>query len=166
MNIREYDLSDISNYVLVREEMKTFTNGIIGDSPRINNGDFCYDENAKRFYMAKGRSPFGGDGMDPNFIADKVDLYYVDASAYDNPFDIFFDSNRTEQWKLIGTIDQNLSGYPRNHNTGLVTDEYGHMYDSNKIAVGFTSSQYGSAAAMSYLKTYRIFVTTFATPEI
>lgn len=165
MNIREYDLSDISNYQLIREEQKTFTDGIVGTSIRINNGDFCFDAKTKRFYMAKGRSPFGGDGLSPNFIADAVDLYYVDASSYDNPFDIFFDDNRSQSWVHIGVVDQQLSGYPRNHNTGLVTDEYGHMFDDTKIAVGFTSSQYGSVAAMSYLKTYRIFVTSFATPQ-
>ena len=116
--------------------------------------------------MAKGRSPFGSDTLTPNFIADTVDLYYVDASSYENPWDIFFDTSRTEGWQHIGFIDQTVSGYPRNHNTGLVTDEYGRLYRSDRICVAFTSSQYGTTAAMTYLKTYRIYVTTFMLPYI
>ena len=159
MDVREYDFSDINNYQLIRQS-KVFTDGIEG-TKRVNNADYCYDAENKRFFMAKGRSPFGGDGQTPNFIADTVDVYFVDASSYDNPFDIFFDNGRTKGWERIGSITKALSGYPRNHNTGLVTDAYGHMYRTDRIGVAFTSSQYGSVAAMTYLKTYRIFITTF-----
>ena len=161
MDVREYDLSDINNYRLIRQS-KVFTDGVVGNNKRVNNGDYCYAENTKKFYMAKGRSPFGGDGLTPNFIADTADLYYVDASSYENPFDIFFDKERTNGWHLVGSVDQSVSGYPRNHNVGLVTDEFGRMYKNDRICLAFTSSQYGSVAAMTYLKTYRIFVTTFA----
>lgn len=160
MDVREYDLSDISEYKLLRTS-KVFTNGIEGTSKRVNNGDYCYDPISKRFYMAKGRSPFGEDKMAPNFVADIVDLYYVDASKYENPFDVFFDNETVNSWVLVGSIDKNQTGYPRNHNTGLVTDEYAHMFKGDRIGVATTSSQYGSEAAMTYLKTYRIFVTTF-----
>lgn len=165
MNIREYDFSNINNYTKIRET-KMFTDGVLGSNPRINNADYCYDKVNKKFIMAKGRSPFGEDGLTPNFIASQVDVYYLDASSYENPFDIFFDNNRTSKWTFIGTIDQKLSGYPRNHNTGLITNAYGELYGDNKIGVAFTSSQYGSSAAMSYLKTYRIFVTSFTLPYL
>ncbi len=160
MDVREYDFSDINNYQLIRQST-VFTQGVEGGNKRVNNADYCYDSTTKRFYMAKGRSPFGSDGQTPNFIADTVDLYYADASNYENPFDIFFDSGRTEGWHLIDSVNQSKSGYPRNHNTGLITDEYGHMYKNDRIGVAFTSSQYGSISSMTYLKTYRIFVITF-----
>ena len=165
MDVREYDLSNINDYKLIRQST-VFTDGVHGGTKRVNNADYCYDEEHKVFLMAKGRSPFGKDGKTPNFIADVVDLHYVDASSYENPFDIFFDNERTEGWKLIDSIDQDLSGYPRNHNTGLVTDEYGRMLKNDRIGVAFTSSNYGSNSAMTYLKTYRIFVTTFELPYV
>ena len=43
-------------------------------------------------------------------------------------------------------------------------DEYGRLYGNKEIGVAFTSSQYGSLSAMTYLKTYRIFATTFKLP--
>lgn len=164
-DVREYDFSNINEYKLIREA-KVFIGGIQGSNKRVNNADFCYDSTHKKFLMAKGRSPFGGDGLTPNFIADQVDLYYVDASQYENPFDVFFDEEGSESWIFVDTIGKNLSNYPRNHNTGLVTNEYGWMFKNDRIGVAFTSSQYGSASAMSYLKTYRIFVTTFMLPYL
>lgn len=164
-NIREYDLSNINKLQKIREATM-FTDGIVGKSTRVNNADYCYDKVNKKFLMAKGRSPFGQDGLTPNFIASQVDVYYLNAEKYDNPFDIFFDKERTEQWHFIDTVDEKLSGYPRNHNTGLITNEYGHMYLSDRIGVAFSTSQYGGVSAITYLKTYRIYATSFLLPYI
>ena len=161
MNVREYDFSNINDYKLIRESTLFTDGGYLYGTKRIVNAEFCYDESNKKFIMAKPRGGYGSDGEYPNFIADHIDVYYVDASSYDNPFDIFFDNNRTEQWNYVNSIGPELSSYPRNHNTGLVTDEYQHMYREGIIGVAFTSSQYGSISAMTYLKTYRIFLTAF-----
>ena len=161
MNVREYDFSNINDYKLIRESTLFTDGGYLYGTKRIVNAEFCYDESNKKFIMAKPRGGYGSDGEYPNFIADHIDVYYVDASSYYNPFDIFFDNNRTEQWNYVNSIGPELSSYPRNHNTGLVTDEYQHMYREGIIGVAFTSSQYGSISAMTYLKTYRIFLTTF-----
>lgn len=165
MDVREYDFSNINDYKLLRQS-KVFNDGIVGNNKRVNNADYCFDAENKVFLMAKGRSPFGSDGQTPNFIADTADLYYVDASMYENPFDIFFDNERVEQWHLIGYVNQETSNYPRNHNVGLVTDEYGRLLRNDRICLAFTTSNYGSSAAMTYLKTYRIYVTTFILPYI
>lgn len=166
-DVREYDLSNINDYKLIREA-KLFEDG--SESPinnkrkDIKNAEYCYDEKNKKFIMSKPRSGFGLDGEYPDFIADTIDVYYLDAKNYDNPFDIFFDESRTEKWEYINSITPELSGYPRNHNNGLVTDEYQHLYKDGYIGVAFTSSQYGSMSAMTYLKTYRLFLTTFKLP--
>ena len=165
-DVREYDFSDINDYKLLRET-KLFKNGGCEYGTNwIGNAEYCYDHINKKFLMSKPRGGYGSDGEYPDFIADHIDVYYVDVSAYENPFDIFFDNSRTEVWHYFATIDQKLSGYPRNHNNGMVTDEYGHLYRNGYIGVAFTSSQYGSTAAMTYLKTYRIFLTTFKLPYV
>lgn len=160
-DVREYDFSDINNYVLKRETKLFKDGGCVYGTNWIGNSEYCYDEVNKKFLLSKPRGGFGTDGGYPDFIADTIDVYFCDASNYENPFDIFFDNQRTETWHYLNTVNEALSGYPRNHNCGLVTDEYQHMYRQGKIGVAFTSSQYGNQSAMSYLKTYRIFVTTF-----
>lgn len=163
-DVREYDFSDINNYQLIRETKLFKDGGTIYGTNWIGNAEYCFDEKNKKFILSKPRGGYGTDGQYPDFIADTIDVYYVDASSYENPFDIFFDSERTERWQYINSINQKLSGYPRNHNNGMVTDEYQHLYKEGKIGVAFTSSQYGSISAMTYLKTYRIFLTTFELP--
>ena len=162
-DVREYDFSNINDYKLKRET-KLFTDGITYGSNWIGNSEIVLDETNKKFILAKPRGPFGSDGEYPNFIADTIDVYYVDASSYENPFDIFFDKDRTSSWIYVSSINQELSGYPRNHNCGIMSDEYGRLYGDKQVGVAFTSSQYGSISAMSYLKTYRIFATTFDLP--
>ena len=163
-DVREYDFSDINNYELIRETKLFKDGGTQYGTNWIGNAEYSFDVKNKKFLMSKPRGGYGSDGEYPDFIADHIDVYYVDASSYENPFDIFFDSERTEQWHYIACVDQALSGYPRNHNNGMVTDEYGYLYKEGYVGVAFTSSQYGTMSAMTYLKTYRIFVTTFKLP--
>lgn len=159
-DVREYDFSNINDYKLIREA-KLSTDGICYGTNWIGNAEYCFDQVNKKFIMAKPRGGFGKDGEYPDFIADTIDVYYLDASNYDSPFDVFFDSEKTVGWKYISSINKELSGYPRNHNTGIITDEYQYMYKQGVVGVAFTSSQYGTVSAMTYLKTYRIFATTF-----
>lgn len=165
-DVREYDFSDINDYKLLRETKLFKDGGCEYGTNWIGNAEYCYDHINKKILLSKPRGGYGSDGEYPDFIADHIDVYYVDVSAYENPFDIFFDNSRTERWHYFATIDKELSGYPRNHNNGMVTDEYGHLYRNGYIGVAFTSSQYGTMSAMTYLKTYRIFLTTFKLPYI
>ena len=163
-DVREYDFSNINDYKLIRETKLFKDGGTQYGTNWIGNAEYCFDSKNKKFIMSKPRGGYGKDGEYPDFIADTIDVYYVDASSYENPFDIFFDEARSEKWKYINSINKELSGYPRNHNNGMVTDEYQHLYREGKIGVAFTSSQYGTISAMTYLKTYRIFLTTFDLP--
>ena len=165
-NVREYDFSDINDFKLIRETKLFKDGGCQFGTNWIGNAEYCYDHINKKFLLSKPRGGYGSDGEYPDFVADHIDVYYVDVAAYENPFDIFFDTERTETWHYFATIDKDLSGYPRNHNNGMVTDEYGHLYRNGYIGVAFTSSQYGTISAMTYLKTYRIFLTTFKLPYV
>ena len=168
-NVREYDFSDIDNYQKIRERTKILETGIRyngqgGDF--INNADFAYDESTRRFLMVKGRQFFGKDNISPNFIADTLDVYYIDDTEGINIGDIFFAGNNTnKQWKLIDSINQEKTGFLRNHNAGLITDPYGHYNGGDRIGVAFTRSDKGQSTNWSYLSTYRIYATSVAFPE-
>lgn len=164
-NVREYDFSDIDNYVKVRERNKIIETGIRYSRTGggfINNADFAYDEANRRFLMVKGRQYFGTDGITPDFIADTLDVYYIEDTEGTNVGDIFFAGNNTnKQWKLIDSINQEKTGFLRNHNSCLITDPYGHhIEEDNKIGVGFTRSDKGESTNWSYLSTYRIYTTS------
>lgn len=169
-NVREYDFSDIDNYQLIRERLSVKTDGIKGTgtgASMINNGDFGYDYEKKRVILAKPRQFQGLDGKSPDFIADTIDVYYLDDTEGTGVGDVLFAGNNSAKtWKSIGEINQNLTGFLRNHNTGLITDEYGGI-DSSKgrVGVAFTRSDEGTSSNWSYLSTYRIYATAFNFPK-
>ena len=168
-NLREYDFSDIDNYKLLRERVSINIDGIrgsTGSASFINNADFGYDEVNKRIIMAKPRQFFGTDGKSPSFIADTIDVYYIDDTEGSEIGDVLFaGKNTTKIWKLIGSVNESLTGFLRNHNTGLVTDEYKRIDSSSPLGVLFTRSDEDSGGQWSYLSTYRLYITALDFPS-
>ena len=168
-NLREYDFSDIDNYVLIRQRNSITADGIKGSGTGtsfINNGDFGYDEVNRRVILAKPRQFFGTDNKAPDFIADTIDLYYIDDTEGTNVGDVLFAGNNTTKiWKSFATVDQSLTGFLRNHNTGLITDPYGRIDATNNVGVAFTRSDEQTGGTWSYLSTYRIYATGFKLPK-
>ena len=162
---REYDFSNIDEYQMIREK-KVLTAGIRAfqtGADFICNADFAYDEANRRVLMVKGRQPFGRDQKAPNIVADTLDVYYIDDTEGTNLGDVLFaGNNTTKQWKLIDSIDQSKTGFLRNHNAGLITDEYGHYIPNGRIGVAFSRSDEGQSSNWSYLCTYRIYETAVA----
>lgn len=156
--VREYDLSSLDSPALIRSK-KVSEFGIKGSYTTIANADFAYDKVNKKILMVKGRQPFGGDQQSPSFIADTLDVYYMDDSESENKFDEVFRGNNAKDWKLMGSIDKSLTGFDRNHNAGLVTDEYGGLVEGDRIEVAFTRSDL-SPNIWGYLSTYRLYSTS------
>lgn len=168
-NLREYDFSDIDNYVLLRQRNSITVDGIKGTTTGasfINNADFGYDEVNRRIIVAKPRQYFGTDGKSPGFVADTIDVYYIDDTEGTNVGDVLFAGNNTSKiWKSVGSVDKSLTGFLRNHNTGLITDPYGHIDATKNIGVAFTRSDEENGGTWSYLSTYRIYATGLALPK-
>ena len=114
--------------------------------------------------MVKGRLYFGKDNLAPAMVADTLDVYYIDDTEGTDVGDIFFaGNNTTKQWKLIDTINEEKTGFLRNHNSGLITDPYGHHIQGlGKLGVAFTRSDKGTTNDWSFLSTYRIYATSVA----
>ena len=168
-NLREYDFSDIDNYKLLRERVSINIDGIRGSTGSvsfINNADFGYDEVNKRIIMSKPRQFFGTDGKSPSFIADTIDVYYIDDTEGSEIGDVLFaGKNTTKIWKLIGSVNESLTGFLRNHNTGLVTDEYKRIDSSSPLGVLFTRGDEDRGGQWSYLSTYRLYITALDFPS-
>lgn len=165
-NLREYDFSNIDEYVKIREKKAISTTGIRAFSTGANiicNADFAYDVENRRILMVKGRLPFGRDHKAPDIVADTLDVYYIEDTEGTNVGDVLFaGNNTTKQWKLIDSIDQSKTGFLRNHNSGLITDAYGHYIPNGRIGVAFSRSDEGASSNWSYLCTYRIYATSVA----
>ena len=132
----------------------------------INNADFAYDEVKNRIIVTKPRQYFGTDGKAPNFIADTIDVYYIDNDGSSVGEVFFKGNNTTASWKLIGTINQELTGFLRNHNTGLITDEFARIIQGKNLGVAFTKSDESAGSSdWGHLSTYRIYATGMKLPS-
>lgn len=110
--------------------------------------------------MCKPRNPYGTDQREPSFIASKLDVYWMDDSSNENLGDELFKGNAGKSWHIMGTIDENLTGFPRNHNNGIVKDPYGRTLDPKLVEVAFTRSDL-AFSGWGYWSTYRIYSTSF-----
>ena len=54
------------------------------------------------------------------------------------------------EWIEIGRVTPELSGFPRNHNPGFLTDEKGYLPDDNSLTVYFTPAVTGDDWLWSY----------------
>jgi hypothetical protein len=170
-NLRKFDFSNINDYKILDEQRSIMNTGVRGTASGagfINNADFAYDLENERLLMIKGRQHYGTDGKEPSFIADTLDVYYIDDTEKDGVGEVIFaGNNTTKQWKLIGSIGQDLTGFLRNHNSGFITNEYGHLLNTDSLPVAFTRSDEskGGGTQWSFLCTYRIYETALNFPK-
>jgi hypothetical protein len=68
----------------------------------------------------------------------------------------------TNDWKEIGLVGPGDSGFPRNHNPGLLTDTKGYMLNDDEAVVYFTVSVTGS----DWLWSYDMYSATFDLKKI
>lgn len=163
--VDRWDLSDLDNPV--REATNTVTNrgltDLNGGADFLNNADFGYDETENRFYAISDCHPNPTD-QSPDFIAGKFRLTYISdtpkTAENHQVGDVFF-SPAGKSWSTMAVVGEEQTGFPRNHNTGLVTDAFGWMLGGNQVETMFAMSRTGS----NYLWTYRIYGYTFHKTE-
>ena len=135
-----WDLSNV-NAPVEKHSLMVSNKGITnsgGGSDVINNADFAYDPQTGRLYCIKEDFPYPTDN-DINWIAGSNSIFYVEIGK-DNALStrIFEDYNYT--WTMAGKIDAGATGYKRNHNCAIVTDEYGWITDSLRLSFVYTMS--------------------------
>ncbi|MDR2504480.1 MAG: hypothetical protein LBD16_00090 [Oscillospiraceae bacterium] len=122
----------------------------------LNNADAVYDAESGHIYLAADGWPCYIEGVDepgePTFINSTVRvLRYTPAIEPDELRDLTFSAGAWEQVALITSAD---SGFPRNHNPGLVHDPYGWALSSDALDVLYSVSEVKQPS--NSLWTYRI----------
>ncbi len=151
------DFSDLGNPV-VGTETKLENEGLItldtGARSIINNADFAYDDARKVLYATSGCHPFPTSA--PSFIAGNFRVTSFRFGGEDIA-EITYGKTSTAKWKYLATVGSEDTGFARNHNSGLVRDEYGHT-NGNILTVFYTVAEELS----SYVeRTYRIHSMSF-----
>ena len=137
--VRECDFSNLNAPVL-GNEVKVSTKGLVeldGDDDIINNADFAYDSAKNRFYSASDCHP--NPSSEPNYISSHFRVNYFNGNDF-----------AKASWKYLDTVGPNETSFARNHNVGLVRDEYGHTLSDGYLTVYYTVSVEGSTSLWSY----------------
>ena len=126
------DMSDMDNFV--RGAPTTMSrNGLVGLDGKPDytcDAEFAINQEENKIVMVRPVQPH--PTTYPNYIPSAQEVDYMD-------LDMFMSGLGT--WTSLGRIDPGLSGFPRNHNAGLMRDNYGHIGDWDIPTVYFTVSK-------------------------
>ena len=158
--IEQWDFTDLNNpikafsYELGESGLKNL-NGLSGNI--INNASFAYDNANKKLYFVGDGFPRDAEN-EPSFVSVGSIIGSIDMDIEQNLGELFADK-RGYSWAKLGQIDHGKTGFFRNHNCGIITDPYGHLFNDGKIEIAYTMSE------LNYpnysLWTYRIYKTSF-----
>ncbi len=137
--VRECDFSNLDAPVMGDEVTIATTNlvELDGDRDIINNADFAYDAKKDVFYSASDCHP--NPSSEPNYIASHFRVTSFKGTDF-----------AKASWKYLATVGPDDTSYARNHNVGLVRDEYGHIPARGYLTVYYTVSVEGSQSLWSY----------------
>ena len=160
----KWDLSDLNNPKPIggeRWKTKITNNGVIGrdlQPATLLNADFIYDDSTGALYMVADGAPCYIPGVDapgePTFISSNLRILTCSQLQFPDTLAEFFVDQSSVKWRTVATINAKDTGYPRNHNAGLLSDPYGWMLDANVLQVLYSVSMTNEPS--NSLWTYRI----------
>lgn len=140
---------------------KITNRGVIGRDMRpatLLNADFVYDERCGTLYMVADGAPCYMEGVDapgePTFISSNLRILSYSQQQSVATMADFFVSEPSASWTTLSLIGTKDTGYPRNHNAGLLSDPYGWMVEPNTLHVLYSVSLTNEPS--NSLWTYRI----------
>lgn len=141
---RHLTLGNMSNPV-VGQKVPITNDGLTDRA--LHNFDVAYDPPNDRFVAIReaGPQPVGH----PDYISERVEVVALRGG------DMWAGKGT---WTSIGAIGQAQTGYPRNHNAGLVRTVYGTLPSSNSVTAVYTVGLVGPHPASLY--TYELWKAT------
>ncbi len=137
--VRECDLSDLDAPVL-GSEIRVSVNGLVqlsGGTDILNNADFAYDADSNTFYAASDCHP--NPASEPNYISSHFRVTSFTGTRF-----------TAARWQYLSAVGSEETGFARNHNVGLVRDEYGHLPSRSYLTVYYTVSEEGANSLWTY----------------
>ncbi|WP_143174023.1 glycoside hydrolase family protein [Streptoalloteichus hindustanus] len=106
--------------------------GFDGTPDVLHNFDIAYDPPLDRFYTIREQGPYPPDA--PNYISSQLEIVSIDGASI---------WNGGGTWKVEGRITPASTGFPRNHNPGILRNIYGMLPESGLLTAVFTKSRAG-----------------------
>ena len=131
LHIAIVDLGNL-DHLNVSQPIEVSTKGLedlTKQRPEVSNIDIAYGPGRKRIYAVGDIRTEHKDY--PGFITSRLAVLSIDAQEL---------VRGTGSWRVEGEIGPELTGFPRNHNAGLVRDADGYLAGNGRLTVVFTRS--------------------------
>lgn len=144
---RDFDLSD-ADHPIITEEVAMHEGGITNKDKEgavaVFNPSLMWDRQQDLYYLTREGTPFDREHV-PGFISSYSQVCVISRQNFE----------RNEGgWQVLYNIDQGDTGFPRNHNAGLIKDAFGWQPQGRKPQAAVTVSELKD---QGYLWTYRIY---------
>jgi hypothetical protein len=152
----ELDLSDLDAGSPPVQRRKLPTAGLVGTGGgrfrSVWNASIVYDPPRDRFIMVREGDLPPTDGYVPQFVSAEVQIAEIAGSGLWSGEGI---------WRVVAEIGPARTGWPRNHNPGLLRTLHGALPDPERLTVAFSVAEaYATPpAGFEWLWTYRICTT-------
>lgn len=151
----KWDLSDLNHAQRLGDpiEVKKGAVGRGGLWSELANIDMVYDAESGMLYCVSDGGPFRLDTDAKNStaaVAAGLCVYRYTEQRFGEDMIHFFEDQKGQRWEKIGGIEPEDTGYPRNHNAGLLGDPYGWKLEGDTLEVFFAISEYDSFDHWSY----------------
>lgn len=160
----KWDLSDLNDpQPIGGDDWKVTvpTRGAVGRDMKpslLTNADFVYDGQNGQLYMVCDGAPTYLEGVDdpgsPTFISSNLRVLRFSQQCFPGEMEGFFVQDMYARWNTVKSIGKKDTGFPRNHNAGLLSDPYGWLADEEALQVFYAVSDVGKPS--DSLWTYRI----------
>ncbi len=158
-----WDVSDLNDPQPIGDNWRReiSNRGVIGrdlQPATLLNADFAYDPTEGRLYLVADGAPCYIEGVDepgePTFISSNLRVMRYSQALSPEEMPHFFLDDASEAWETLALIGRGETGYPRNHNAGLLTDPYGWIESGAPLQVLYSVSK--TKEPSNSLWTYRI----------
>ena len=156
IGIRRLDLSDVENPVLKFVSSIQHTGAVNSQGTKCNVSipDFAYDSVKGRLYVVSVTNERNPQDVTRTRVNSHSYLAYIDnLNSMEEVSNALKNGGYT--WHVVGYVGPNETGWERNHNPGIVKDEYSQIPDSSLIKM-IVSTGHNSWPTENIF-TYRLF---------
>ncbi len=138
VGVQRWDFSNLDATNLQPKFTSTITsNGIVNSNGlkcSVGIPDFAYDAVSKRFYVCSTTNEKNPADITLTRVNSHCSVAYLEnIDSLEQLSQVLQSGNYN--WKMLGYVGPNETGWERNHNPGIVRNAYGYLPESNKIGV-------------------------------
>ena len=151
-----WDFSDLNNPTMLwREKMSNRgITDLYGNQDTICNASIVYDQRLKCFYMLSDVHPFDETTI-PDNLPSETRIVMINDFGSESMGDCFREEKAL--WTKLGSISEDVTGFPKNSNACFERDPYGWMINPESSSIDILYSAVPAGVSDKWIFAFRIY---------